>query len=227
MIYNPYPGSFFATEGIDGSGKTAQLDLLVSWLEGLNLKVFRTKEPDKNGIYGKLIYRDLADPNGLHVRDPKMFQSWYACDSRRNVQDQVIGPISSPSRRNVVLSDRFRASMVYGAKSAKDLPELMASTEAIMGELFIWPDAILIFDVSVVVAMKRLKEKGRPVDGHENEKKLAKVRSLYRAFARKYPGACHIISAEDDLGTVAHRVRRIVRRVLIQKGQWNLPSVEE
>ncbi len=227
MIFNPYAGSFFVTEGIDGSGKTTQLGFLAHWLASQNLEVFQTKEPDKKGTYGRLIYEDLLDPNGLHVRDPKLLQSWYACDSRQNVENRVIGPISSPSRRNVVVCDRFRTSMVYGAKSAKDIPELMASTQSIMGHLFIWPDAIFIFDVSVQTALRRLKEKGRPVDGFENQKKLMKVRGLYRAFAKKYPGACYIISAEEDPGTVARRVRRIAQRVLIRKGQWNLSPSDE
>lgn len=223
MIPNPYPGTFFVGDGIDGSGKTTQLRMLVHWLKSLNLKAHLTKEPHKDGTYGRLIYKDLAQPNGLHLTAPKLFQSWYAADSRLNVQNEVIQFISSPI--GVGVSDRYRSAMVYGARTKKDLPELMATTQAIMGEYFIWPDALFVFDVSVSVALRRLKEKGVPVDGFENRKKLEKVRGLYLAFAKQYPN-CYVIPANEDQGTVARRVRRIATQVLKAKGQWGLPPLE-
>lgn len=220
MIPNPYPGTLFAMEGIDGGGKSVQLKILLQWLRDRGLNAQETKEPNKAGLYGKLIYKDLDNPNGLHHTNPKLFQSWYAADSKQNIRDKVIQFISNS--RGVVVSDRFRPSMVYGADNT-GIEELMRATEAIMGDHFIWPDAIFIFDISVDIAIERLKQKGRKLDGHENIEKLTRVRDRYLTFARMYHN-CHVIPAEDSVDVVAERVKHIAIEVLKQKGQYDLPA---
>lgn len=92
MIPNPYSGIFIVIDGIDGCGKSTQVKLLAEWLKretyGVGRVVLETKEPDKTGLFGKLIYADLAKENGLHVTEPALFQTWYTCDSKIHLQKQ-------------------------------------------------------------------------------------------------------------------------------------------
>lgn len=55
MTPNPYPGKFMVLEGIDGSGKTTQAELLAEHIRKTGRPVLKTKEPTSDGIFGKLV----------------------------------------------------------------------------------------------------------------------------------------------------------------------------
>jgi dTMP kinase len=217
MIPNPYSGAFLVIEGIDGCGKSEQVERLSSWISDIKnnslVKVTKTKEPDRNSTFGRKIYADLNNPNGLHVTDPIGFQRWYSCDSRMNLRRSVL-----PELRlgNIIISDRFRPSMVYGARNELEIEELMRINEAIIGEDFIWPDAVFILDVTVESAIQRLKQKSRKLDGHEKIVVLARVKELYKKFKVQYPN-CYLIDAEGDIDKIALKVRKIVKYILFEK----------
>jgi thymidylate kinase len=229
MIPNIYPGYFFVVEGIDGCGKTEQFKKLLDYLRAKRSTAIGTKEPGKNRVYGAEIYRDLHDPNGLHKTDPFRFQMLYAMDSKEHLRSEIVPRLRAGCN---VVSDRFRPSMVYGVrpphpewfrnvlnrpspteKARIVLSKLMEMTQAIIGEDFIWPDAIFIFDVPDTVAIQRLKEKGKILDGHENLAVLNATRMSYGIFGSIYPN-CHLIDGNRDPESVFEDVRKIVELIL-------------
>jgi len=58
MRKNPYSGKFVVLEGGEGVGKTTQQEFLVETLERTGYKIFPTKEPTEESVFGKLV-RDL------------------------------------------------------------------------------------------------------------------------------------------------------------------------
>jgi len=225
MILNPYPGLFVAVDGIDGSGKSTLTKMLVDWLRrevyptimssGVPI-VLGTKEPNKDGPFGKLIYADLAQKaSGLHARNPMRFQELFACDSLINLRDNVIPHLELGG---VVVSDRCRASMVYGAITQDQITDLMAMTQRIMGVSFIWPDIVFIIDVPADVAMERLKRSGRSfLDGLEQFSVLDRTGNNFRYLAREYPN-CVLIpdkgdrSSEAKLAFVQEYIREFLKK---------------
>ena len=212
MIPNPYTGVFIVFEGIDGCGKTKQLELTQKWLCP-KWTFASVKEPGKDRPFGARIYQDLRRPNGLHKTDPLGFQTWFACDSKENLQRNINPRLNA---RCIILADRFRPSMVYGVNNTGDLEKLMTMNKQIIGEDFIWPDIIFIFDVFAETAIKRLKEKGRDLDEFEQRKFLERVRVNYLLFARIYPN-CHIINAEGPPEKVFEEVKKIFLPILESK----------
>ncbi len=210
MIPNPYSGRFIALEGIDGCGKSKQFEQLVRWLIQRRATVIGTKEPDKKGVWGSQIYKDLANPNGLNQTDPFRFQMWYACDSKLNLREVVIPRLRAGCN---IVTDRFRPSMVYGAQTVKEIAKLMLMSQTILGEDFIWPDATLIFDVSVETAIRRSREKNRDLDEHERAEVLTRVRLNYLYFSSAYPG-CHVINGERSPEEVFEEVKFVIAPVL-------------
>jgi thymidylate kinase len=103
--------------------------------------------------------------------------------------------------------------MVFGVNKPEDFEKLMAMHRGIIGEYFIWPDAFFIFDVSAETSMVRSKQKGRKLDGHENEATLRRVRQNYLLFAKKYPN-CHVINAERPPEKIFEDVKRLITAVL-------------
>ncbi len=214
MIPNPFRSPLFAFEGMDGNGKSEQVQRFVQWLHSKKINARIAKEPGKDRMYGQMIYRDLNTPGGLHATDPIRFQRLYAADSKQNLVDHII-PILS-TKNAACVADRFRPSFVYGAQSPADFPELMRINEAILGEHFIWPDKIFIFDVEPKTAIERLKLKGRALDGYEQISKLELVKQNYLEFARMYPN-CVVINADRDPEEIAEEVRRSAGWILGQK----------
>ncbi len=216
MIPNPYPGIFIVFEGIDGCGKTSQLNRVCSWMQTLEAlrhhNISKQKEPGKERTFGKKIYADLYDksPHALHKTNPQSFQTWYACDSKENLRLNIIPELMVGS---IVLCDRFRPSMVYGAEGYGDISTLMTMNQEILGEDFIWPDLILVFDLPVMTALSRLKEKNRNLDEHERQPILAKVRHNYVHFAGVYRN-CKIIDSDQSEEVVFGIVKKLLLSVL-------------
>lgn len=240
MIPNGLPGVFVAFEGMDGCGKSLITEMLIEVFErdlrywtltkepgGLSenllvvgnkrlrpIQVVKTKEPGKDRLWGKRIYEELPKPVGVHTLDPFGFQKWYALDSAENLETIIV-----PSLRlgKLVVSDRFRPSMVYGAEDSDDIGELMRINEVIIGRHFIWPDLILIFDVPVDVAAERLAKKGRPIDQYERGPVLERVRSNYKLFAENYPN-CYVIDATKSPEEILEEVMSLLIPILKAKG---------
>lgn len=219
MIPNPYPGLFIVFEGVDGCGKSIQLNHAFGWMKGLDAlrhrEIIRIKEPNKDGIFGKKIYADLADksPGVLHKKDPRAFQTWYACDSKENLKENVIPALQKGS---IVLCDRFRPSMVYGAKTFGDISTLMTMNCEIIGEDFIWPDIVLVFDITSDIAIERLKKKGLQLDEHEKQDVLSRVRRNYMHFVQEYPN-CKTINAGQTEEEVFEKVKKAILPVIESK----------
>lgn len=213
MIPNPYPGVFFVFEGGNGCGKSTQRDMVKAWLEKLNIDPIMAKEPGKNRPYGKKICEDLHTPGGLHEVHPLSFQSWYACDSKENLETIIIPALMAGS---IVLADRYRHSLVHSAKNDGDIESLLLMNRIILGEYFIWPDATFIFDATVENAIKRLRKKGRPLDGHEsNRELLERTRQNYFKIA-KFRN-CYLIDANRPPEVIFLDVKRIATEVLTVK----------
>ncbi len=216
MIPNPYPGLFVVFDGLDGCGKTVKLESLAEKLYGHlpNRKnIVPVKEPGKDRFWGAKIYEDLVKPNGQNKINPYGFQTWYACDSKENLVENIIPALR---RGEVVLADRYRTSMVFGAATPDDIPRFIELNQSIIGEHFIWPDLIFIFDISVNTALERLGSKSVVLDEHERSEVLVRVRKNYLALPRFVPN-CVVINSEGDLEEVYKEVERVATEAINRK----------
>ena len=57
---NEFPGKYIAIEGIDGSGKSTQIEKLFEYFKSQGKEVIKTREPRKDeGLIGELIQKIL------------------------------------------------------------------------------------------------------------------------------------------------------------------------
>src|SRR5437867_13279947 len=102
MIY-PLPRGFLvAVEGIDGSGKTTQVERLARYCDEKRLTYILSKEPTR-GKYAQLI-RNSASRGRLSVQE----QMDILLKDRREHVDQVIRP--APDQEKAVILDRYYLS---------------------------------------------------------------------------------------------------------------------
>src|ERR1700758_5893037 len=100
-------GKLIALEGIDGSGKGTQLDLLVSDLAARGRTTLRISFPRYESSFGKLVARYLNGEFGsLETVAPHLSALLYAGD-RLEAKAEIE---SALSRGKIVLADRYIGS---------------------------------------------------------------------------------------------------------------------
>jgi len=100
-------GKFIAIEGIDGSGKRTQLDLLAHELEARGFSTRRVSFPQYETLYGKLIGRYLNGEFGpLAAVDPHLSALLYA-GNRLEAKPELEAALAT---EKLVLADRYVGS---------------------------------------------------------------------------------------------------------------------
>lgn len=214
---NPYVGRFISFEGVDGSGKSSQLtrwkNYLQAYYEALFRKTFFTKEPNVEHPSGREIYNLLQERHPtIKIGDmhPFEMQSYYFRNRAWHYRARVIPYLAKDFH---VVSDRSSASICFGVSSPADFKPLIGIQEQVFlaAEVpFIWPDAILIYDVSADVARERGKDQNKTPDAFERDINFQmKVRDNYLAFAAQYPN-CHIIDGSGRPEEVFVRTKEVL-----------------
>ncbi|MBO5949276.1 MAG: dTMP kinase [Fibrobacteraceae bacterium] len=184
---------FFSLEGIDGSGKTTQLELLANALEAKGYKVVKFREPG-GSIISEQIRSLLLDRTFKGKMDNTTELLLYNA-ARAQVISEVILPALQDG--NIVLADRFAFSTLayqgYGRNlSLKKVNELSAIT---CENCF--PELTIILDIDAKESkIRRSKRAGTP-DRLEAEADsfFTKVQEGYRQIAKDYPDSVALFNA--------------------------------
>ena len=150
---------FFAFDGLDGVGKTTQLELFCQWLAGRGHDVVRCVDPGSTPL-GEKIRSMLLERHGMRI-DP-LAEMLLFMAARAQMVSEVIRPASAAGR--TVVSDRFLlANVVYqGYARGLDVEEIWQIGRVATGGIA--PDLTLVLDMPVDSASDRL---ARPLDRME------------------------------------------------------------
>ncbi|WP_073239152.1 dTMP kinase [Desulforamulus putei] len=192
---------FIVFEGVDGSGKTTQLNLLNKYLIQKQIPTYTTREPGGTPV-GEKIRELLLDPNFSEMQG-RTEALLYAA-ARAQLVAQVIRPRLEQGR--VVLCDRYiDSSLAYqGYGRGMDTGFLASINELATGGL--WPNLTILLDIPPREGLVRSR-KDRPADRLENESLefYQRVRNGYLALARRNPEAYLVLDARrsiEELHTV-------------------------
>lgn len=174
-------GKFITFEGIDGAGKTTQIDALHRFLEQKGVEVVRTREPGGTPLGEKIRALLLNDEMGVAAETLLFFAA------RAEHLEKVIGP--ALARGAWVLSDRFTDATYAYQVGGKDYPaQDVLALEALVQKGF-GPDKTVLFDIAPETAAKRLA-KARAADRFETQSLqfFERVRAAYLDRAGREPG---------------------------------------
>jgi dTMP kinase len=159
-----------AFEGIDGTGKTTQIELLAEVLRQRGLSVVATREPT-DGQYGRKI-RELYK-NRKSVT-PEEELALFLADRREHVA-QVIAPALACGQ--VVLTDRYYYSTAaYQGAAGHDPQKIIAANELFAP----MPDMVIIIEVPVSLGIHRVRNfRGEALNDFEQEETLARVAAIF------------------------------------------------
>lgn len=201
---------FVSIEGIDGSGKTEQVRLLVEHLRSTGQTVLQTKEPD-GGQLGAEVRAILTRPDRqLAPAEQLLLVSAARFDHVRS----VIRPALANGQW--VVSDRFiDSTYAYQvAVSDADLLQLFRSTrDIVVGPTL--PDLTIILDLPLEVACgRRGQRRDGVLDPAEATRDFTAIRGGLVAVAREESGRCRVIDADQAPGAVARDIWRLVEPLL-------------
>jgi dTMP kinase len=191
-----------AFEGLDGCGKTTQVERLVRTLRAAGCDALATAEPT-GGAWGRRI-RAMAR-GGTRVA-PEEELRWFVEDRREHAQ-QVLRPALAEGR--VVVTDRYYLSSVaYQGARGLDWRQILAESEA----EFPLPDLVVLLEVEPALGLARVGQRGAHVEGvFEDRAFLERVAAIFAAVDRAY---VERVPAEGSAAEVEARVRALVSRRL-------------
>ena len=194
-------GRFITFEGIDGAGKSTQIDVIEETLRARGLEVIRTREPGGTPL-GEVIRKELLTVSMDPSTETLLFFA-----SRAEHIAKVIRP--AIERGAWVLSDRFTdATYAYqvGGRGfpAHKVEELEQWTQ---GDL--QPDRTVLFDIEPEVAAERVA-RARNLDRFEKENLdfFNRVRQAYLTRANQSPNRFLIVNSMQDKDTVSAILRK-------------------
>ncbi len=203
-------GKFITFEGPDGSGKTAQLDILADELINAGYPIVRTREPGGTPISDQIraTLLDLKNTAMIDRTEALLYQA-----ARAQLVDEIIKPQLASG--GLVLSDRYADSTLayqgYGHQNT------VASLEGIIqyatGGLV--PDLTLLLDLAPEVGLQRRVDAGglNRLDAYDIEFHH-RVRDGYLKLAQEDPERWVVVDADRTFNEVQKDLRRIIQENL-------------
>ena len=198
-------GRFITVEGLDGAGKTTQLELAAEFLKQRGVPLRVTREPGGTDL-GEALRALLLDASQRYAPETETLLMFAA---RREHIDKVIAP--SLAEGTWVLCDRFSdASFAYqGGGSGVDWIKLESLERWAHADL--QPDLTLYFDVNPDVGRSRAGAIKTP-DRFEQERAdfHARVRAAYLRRADEHRGRIRVVDSNRGVAEVGEAVRAIL-----------------
>jgi dTMP kinase len=190
---------FVTLEGIDGSGKTTQAELLA---EALGHDTMLVREP--GGTPASERIRELVADPAVDL-DPTA-ELLLFCAARAQLVVEVIRPALEAGRH--VVSDRFTDSTAAYQGAARGVSVEVAVSVNLVATGALRPDVTILLRIEPEVAAARsLGEDRFEREGVEFQRRVAEA---YERLARSDPGRIKVVDARGDVDEVHARVMEAV-----------------
>lgn len=197
---------FIVIEGLDGSGKTTQIDMLRDRLQGMGEACYVTAEPTELPT-GKFIRSILQHEIKA---DPKTVAALYAADRIEHLYHPTEGLLHKLAEGYHVISSRYYfSSLAYQSEFAD--PGWVASLN-MLAKRTLPADITIFLDLEPEVSMQRIEARGAATELFETTEKLAHVReSFHLAFEHFGEGEnIHLIDASTDPVSISEAIWSVI-----------------
>jgi len=199
-------GKFITIDGVEGAGKSTQIDLICSYLHRKSIKVVRTREPGGTDI-GEKIRKVLLDVDNKEMHSDTELLLMF---SSRNelIQNKIIPALNEGKW---VVSDRFTdASFAYqGGGRMLSLDRISKLEDWVLGVFK--PDLTLLLDISVDIGMTRIEARDAK-DRIEQEERafFERVRSVFIDRSKLYPDRIKLINADRSIDEIQTHIQSLI-----------------
>jgi len=213
-------GKFITFEGLDGCGKSTQLNRLADVLRAEGIDLIVTRQPGGTPI-GEKIRAVLLDSRTEGLADLTELALMFA--ARSQLIEEVVKPALAVGKW--VLCDRFTdSSEAYqgGGRKLGSKPVLQLH-EVLCGNL--QPDLTILLDNDVSVSVERARRRNRKHKNHRGEKDenrfeqenrafFGRVRNAYLTLAAHDPQRVHVVNARGAPEQTHAAIMELVRKKL-------------
>lgn len=206
------PPLFISLEGIEGVGKSTNMDYLASQLTDFGISFVRTREPGGTKIAEAIRQILLHSKEQEEVLLPKTeILLLYA--GRYQHISHVIKP--ALANQQWVLCDRFfDATVAYqGGGRQQSLDEIYQLNHWVLGDFK--PNYTIILDAPVEIALSRIQNRNS-LDRFEKENVafFTRIRNQYLALAEKESKRFWVADASGDLPSVQKQLDYILGQIM-------------
>ena len=199
-------GKFITIDGVEGAGKSTQIDLVCEHLIEKGIKVVRTREPGGTEV-GEKIRSVLLDVENQEMHSDTELLLMF---SSRNelIQNKIIPALEEGCW---VVSDRFTdASFAYqGGGRMLNLDRISKLADWVLGGFK--PDLTFLLDVTVEVGMQRIETRAAK-DRIELEERafFERVRSVFIQRSEAFPERIKLIDATASVNDIQSKIRVLI-----------------
>ncbi|MGB3614257.1 MAG: dTMP kinase [Elainellaceae cyanobacterium] len=222
-------GKLIVFEGVEGCGKTTQLQLLQQYLKerlcrpasfaAADCPIFVTREPGGTAL-GKALRQLLLAPEDSSTISadanvtiqPVTELLLYAADRAQHVMAQLQPELSKGS---IILCDRYTDSTVAYQGFGRGLDRTLIDSLNQIATAGLQSDLTLWLDLDVEQSLSRARQRGKSdrmeqsgIDFHR------RVRDGFAALASAYPGRIVRVDASGSIDEVADAIQQIVQQRL-------------
>lgn len=212
-------GKLIIFEGVEGCGKTTQMQLCCEWLQSLSISVVTTREPGGTqlGLHLRSLLLENSKGKAITATTELLL---YAADRSQHVEQELLPNLKAGK---IILCDRYIDSTIayqgYGRSLDMNLIHQLNSiaTSGLKSDLTLWLD----LDVEQGIARKR--KSGEKVDRIEQEKIdfHRRVQKGYKELAASSPERNFKIEA----GLNKEDVQKQIQQILTSKlEEWEIVS---
>lgn len=205
-------GVFITFEGVEGGGKTTNINFIADALQAAGIDILLTREPGgtevSEAIRDILLSKDLP---AMH-QDTELLLMFAA--RAEHLQNKILPALA---QGRWVLCDRFTdASYAYQGGGRGIAMERIATLESwVQGDCR--PDYTFLFDLDAKTGLSRVKSRGETDRiEQENIDFFNRIRTKYLEMAEQYSHRYKIINAQMALPQVQQQVSRILNDILIK-----------
>ncbi len=177
---NTLKGRFIAFEGIDGSGKSTQINLLNKKLTQKGIMCYSTMEPT-DSPFGSLIHQIMI---GRIKTDNRVIAEMFVADRLDHLLNDVNGILYKINEGTTVITDRYYFSSYAYHSIDMPMDDIIAANE-VNGRI-LRPTINVFIDTSPDVAIERIVKSRFHPELFEKKSRLIKVREKYlEAFEKR------------------------------------------
>ena len=199
-------GKFITIDGVEGAGKSTQIEFICDYLQAKGINVVLTREPGGTDLGEKIRELLLSTQTQSMHNDSELLLMFAA--RNEHIHHKIMPALE---RGDWVLSDRFTdASYAYqGGGRGLNIERIEQLERWVLGDFA--PDMTLLLDIPVEQGMSRVESRGEK-DRIELEKMdfFQRVRQAYIDRSEKYPDRIKLIDSSKEREHTSQQIQQIL-----------------
>jgi len=210
-------GSLISFEGLDGAGKTTQIDLLEGWLRAQSLSYIRTREPGGTplGVEIRTLLFSRSDIVVTPLAEAFLFQA----DRAQHFATVILPALAQGS---LVITDRcFDSSIAYQG-ATRGVGEALVERLSLLAMQGQKPDLTIVLDLDPTLVSVRTDTMRNPASRQEQQSRFdteseqfqRRLRDAFIQLAQRDPERIKVIDASRSAEQIHQEVVLLVRKLL-------------